>query len=494
MRYLPVSLDVNGKPCAVVGGGEVAARKIALLLRAGARVTVVAPGLCDEVRELANGSQLSHVASPFLPEFLRGVQLVIAATNDRAVNRQVSEAAVAMGIPVNVVDAPELCTFVMPAIIDRSPLVVAISSSGASPTLARLLRSRLEALIPGSLGRLAALAGEFRGEVNRRFARTQARRSFWENVLQGPVAALALAGQERRAREALLEAIEKGDAGAADRGSVYLIGAGPGNPELLTLRALRLLQQADVVVYDNLIGDGILDLARRDAERIYVGKRCSRHSMPQEEINKLLVRLATAGKRVARLKGGDPFFFGRGGEELESLASCGVSYEVVPGITAANGVASHAGIPLTHRDYAQSCIFTTGHLKDGTVNLDWDALARPHQTAVIYMGLGGLPVICRELIRHGLPAATPAAAIQSATTQNQRVVPGTLESLPDLVAAVGLASPVLLIIGEVVKLHRQLAWFAAETPESTHSTTDSLLREAHALDPVVLALMQRHDT
>jgi len=277
-------------------------------------------------------------------------------------------------------------------------------------------------------------------------------------------------------------------------GTVYLIGAGPGDPELLTLRALRRLQQADVVVYDNLIGDGILELASPNAERIYAGKRCSRHSMSQEEINELLVSLALAGKCVARLKGGDPFFFGRGGEELEALASCGIPYEVVPGVTAANGVASYAGIPLTHRDYAQSCIFATGHLKDGTVNLDWETLARPHQTAVIYMGLGGLPVICRQLVKHGLPATTAVAAVQSGTTQDQRVVTGTLETLPDLVAAVGLNSPVLLIVGEVVKLHRRLAWFAPASPDRAASISDRPFTEPCRLDPATLTLMQRHNT
>ncbi len=277
-------------------------------------------------------------------------------------------------------------------------------------------------------------------------------------------------------------------------GIVYLIGAGPGDPELLTLRALRRLQQADVVVYDNLIGDGILELAASDAERVYAGKRCSRHSMPQAEINQLLVSLALAGKCIARLKGGDPFFFGRGGEEIEALASCGIPYEVVPGITAANGVASYAGIPLTHREHAQSCIFATGHLKDGTVNLDWEALTRPHQTAVIYMGLGGLQVICRQLVRHGMPAATPAAAAQSGTTQDQRVVTGTLDTLPDLVAAVGLKSPVLLIVGDVVKLHRRLAWFAPELLDRAASISERPPSEPQRLDPVMLASMQRHNT
>lgn len=275
-------------------------------------------------------------------------------------------------------------------------------------------------------------------------------------------------------------------------GTVYLIGAGPGDPELLTVRALRLLQQADAVVYDNLIGEGILELARRDAQLVYAGKKCSRHTMSQEEINRLLVGLALAGKRVARLKGGDPFFFGRGGEEIEALASCGIPYEVVPGVTAANGVAACAGIPLTHRDYAQSCIFATGHLKDGSVNLDWAALARPHQTAVIYMGLGGLPLICRQLVQHGLPSTTPAAAVQSGTTPNQRVVTGTLDTLPDLVAALALKSPVLLIVGEVVRLHRRFAWFAPPLLEESPGISRHFSDEAGPLDPATLVSMQRH--
>jgi uroporphyrin-III C-methyltransferase/precorrin-2 dehydrogenase/sirohydrochlorin ferrochelatase len=271
------------------------------------------------------------------------------------------------------------------------------------------------------------------------------------------------------------------------------VGAGPGDPELLTLRALRLLQQADVIVYDNLVGEGILELARRDAERIYVGKRCDRHSLRQEEINKLLVNLASAGKRVVRLKGGDPFLFGRGGEELEALAACAIPFEVVPGITAASGVAACAGIPLTHRDYAQSCVFATGHLKDGTVNLDWAALARPRQTVVIYMGLGGLMEICRQLARHGLPATTPAAAVQAGTTRDQRVVTGTLSTLPDLVAAVGLASPVLLIVGEVVKLHRRLDWFAP-VPSAEPAQPDAGTGPLSAIEPATATQMQRHTT
>ena len=302
---------------------------------------------------------------------------------------------------------------------------------------------------------------------------------------------MEFSNEEAQPRPASTAALDATGRVAPGCGIVHLVGAGPGDPELLTLRALRLLQQADVIVYDNLIGEGILELARREAERIYVGKRCDRHSLRQEEINKLLVNLASAGKRVVRLKGGDPFLFGRGGEELEALAACAIPFEVVPGITAASGVAACAGIPLTHRDYAQSCVFATGHLKDGTVNLDWAALARPRQTVVIYMGLGGLAEILRQLARHGLPATTPAAAVQSGTTRDQRVVTGTLSTLPDLVAAVGLASPVLLIVGEVVKLHRRLDWFvplAFTEPAPPDAETEPL----PAIDPGTLAQIQRH--
>jgi uroporphyrin-III C-methyltransferase/precorrin-2 dehydrogenase/sirohydrochlorin ferrochelatase len=296
-----------------------------------------------------------------------------------------------------------------------------------------------------------------------------------------------------RAPATLATALDEPASHAPGCGIVHLVGAGPGDPELLTLRALRLLQQADVIVYDNLIGEGILELARRDAERIYVGKRCDRHSLRQEEINKLLVNLASAGKRVVRLKGGDPFLFGRGGEELETLAACGIPFEVVPGVTAANGVAACAGIPLTHRDYAQSCVFATGHLKDGTVNLDWAALARPRQTVVIYMGLGGLAEICRQLTHHGLPATTPAAAVQSGTTRNQRVLTGMLSTLPDLVAAVGLVSPVLLIVGEVVKLHRRLDWFAP-VPSAEPAQPEAGIGPLSRIDAETLMRMQRHTT
>jgi uroporphyrin-III C-methyltransferase/precorrin-2 dehydrogenase/sirohydrochlorin ferrochelatase len=345
----------------------------------------------------------------------------------------------------------------MPSIIDRAPVIVAVSSGGASPVLARLLRARLETLIPAGYGRLAALAAEFRDQVKARFKPSE-RRRFWERVLQGPIAELVFAGREDAAHKALRETIEDTRV-AVGGGEVSLIGAGPGDPDLLTFRALRLMQRADVVVYDRLVSQPVLDLVRRDAERIYAGKERAKHALQQEDINHLLIRLAKEGKRVVRLKGGDPFIFGRGGEELDTLAAEGISFQVVPGITAASGCASYAGIPLTHRDCAQSVVFVTGHLQDGSMNLNWPALAQPRQTIVFYMGLIGVDVLCRELIAHGLPAATPAALIQQGTTPEQRVLTGDLATLPGIVSRGGVKAPTLIIIGEVVKLRERLKWF-----------------------------------
>jgi uroporphyrin-III C-methyltransferase/precorrin-2 dehydrogenase/sirohydrochlorin ferrochelatase len=458
MDILPICLRLQNRRCVVVGGGDVAARKVHMLLRAQAAVEVISPVLVAELDELAEDGRIAHVAARFEPDRLDGAVLVIAATDDEAVNRAVSEVAQQRNIPVNVVDAPELCTFTMPAIVDRSPIVIAISSGGAAPVLARLIRARIETLIPSAYGRLAALAGEFRDKVKARFATVQQRRMFWEDALQGPIAEQMLSGQERAARAAM-EAALADDAGTMNRGEVYLVGGGPGDPDLLTFRALRLMQQADVCVYDKLVSKGVLELVRRDAEMIYVGKARDRHTLPQEEINQLLARLAKAGKRVLRLKGGDPFIFGRGGEEIETLMENGVPFQVVPGITAASGVSSYAGIPLTHRDHAQSCVFTTGHLKDGTVNLDWTALVRPRQTVVIYMGLAGLAEICRQLVAHGLPGDTPAAVVQQGTTPRQRVIAGTLTDLAARVAGVELKPPCLIIVGSVVSLREKLAWF-----------------------------------
>jgi uroporphyrin-III C-methyltransferase/precorrin-2 dehydrogenase/sirohydrochlorin ferrochelatase len=455
MDFLPLFHKLQGRVVLVVGGGEVALRKARLLSDAGAQLRVVAPEIRGELRELA--SEAGCLLRGYASADLQGVALVIAATDDEPLNARISVDAQALGIPVNVVDAPALCSVIFPAIVDRSPLIVAVTSGGDAPVLARLIRAKIETWIPATYGQLAGLAKRFRDRVKQLFPDVQQRRVFWEDVFQGQIAESVFAGKLGEA-ERLLEAKV---AGAAPRalGEVYLVGAGPGDPDLLTFRALRLMQQADVVLYDRLVAPAIIELCRRDAERIYVGKRRSEHAVPQEEINQLLVDLAKQGKRVLRLKGGDPFIFGRGGEEIEQLAAEGIQFQVVPGITAASGCAAYAGIPLTHRDHAQSVRFVTGHLKDGSTDLPWADLVAPGQTLVFYMGLVGLPSICQELIAHGRAADTPAALVQQGTTQNQRVFTGTLADLPQLVAEHEVHAPTLVIVGEVVTLREKLAWF-----------------------------------
>jgi uroporphyrin-III C-methyltransferase/precorrin-2 dehydrogenase/sirohydrochlorin ferrochelatase len=370
----------------------------------------------------------------------------------------VAKASEEQNILVNVVDSPDLCSFIFPAIIDRSPIVVAVSSGGAAPVLARLLRAKIETIIPPTYGRLAHLAERYRDNVKKLIKEPAQRRIFWENIFQGSVAELVLAGNNEIAEQQLQQSLIK-QKDTITQGEVYLIGAGPGAPDLLTFRALRLMQQADVVVYDHLVSPEIIDLARRDSEKIYVGKQRDKHTLPQESINTLLADLAKAGKRVVRLKGGDPFIFGRGGEEIETLMQQGISFQVVPGITAASGCSAYAGIPLTHRDHAQSCTFVTGHLKNNSINLNWTQLAEPNQTIVIYMGLIGLEKICQSLIDHGSPKDLPIAMIQKGTTSNQRVITGTLETLPTTIANMDIKPPTLIIIGTVVTLHDKLNWF-----------------------------------
>ncbi len=459
MDHLPIFLTVQDQPCLVIGGGAVAARKIEQLLRRGARVTVVAPRLCERLAGAAEQGLLRHRQRDFEAGDLGGCRLVFAATSDPALNRAVSELARRHGIPVNVADEPALCTFIMPSIIERDPVQVAVATGGASPVLARLLKARLETLIPAAYGRLAALMGELREAVRQRFPDLTARRRFWEQVLQGPIAELLFAGREQAALAALTEALHTSPRTPTLRGEVYLVGAGPGDPDLLTFRALRLLQQADVVLYDRLVGPAILDLVRKDAERFYVGKEPARHGIAQDGIHAKLIELARQGKRVLRLKGGDPFIFGRGGEEIATLSEHGIPFQIVPGITAASGCACYAGIPLTHRDYAHSCIFVTGHLKDGSLDLNWDALVQPRQTIAIYMGLKGLELLCRELIAHGLAATTPAALVEQGTTPDQRVLVGTLGDLALRVREAEVHAPTLVIVGEVVRLRERLAWF-----------------------------------
>lgn len=464
MDHLPVFFDVRGRDCLLVGGGEVAARKAELLRRAGSRITVVAPELGTGLARLAAAGGIRHRAAAFSETDVGGHVLAIAATDDPAVNAAVAAAARAHGVPVNVVDDPAHCDFIFPSVVDRSPLMIAISTGGAAPMLARSLRARLETLIPAGYGRLATLLQRFRSQLKERLP-LKARRHFVETLLDGPVPELVFSGREDEAAVMLQRALENADAGPP-RGEVSLIGAGPGDPDLLTFRALRLMQRADVVLYDRLVPDSILDLVRRDAERIYVGKRRDYHALRQEEINQLLVEHARAGRHVVRLKGGDPFVFGRGGEEIATLAAEGIPFQVVPGITAANGCAAYAGIPLTHRDHAHSVLFVTGHLRGGGDGLDpaidWEALVRPAQTVVIYMGLGAIEVICRELQSHGMRADMPAALIERGTTRAQRVLTGTLRTLPDLVANHEVHAPTLLIVGEVVTLRERLAWFHPE--------------------------------
>ena len=458
MQALPIFFNIKNRHCVVIGGGDVAMRKVSLLLKAQAAVTIYSPEICHELQDLVGAQKIKFVAEKFDDNQLQGACMVIAATDDEAVNSAVSIAAKAQNIPVNVVDAPDLCTFTMGSIIDRSPVVIAISSEGNAPVLARYIRAKIETMLPATYGRIADIAGEFRDKVKAKFGTTQARRIFWEGVLQGPFVERVLSGQEQTAREMLNELIENADANK-NQGEVFLVGGGPGDPDLLTFRALRLMQQCDVCVYDKLVSPEVMELVRRDAELIFVGKSRDQHTMPQEEINELLAKLALQGKRVLRLKGGDPFIFGRGGEEIETLMAHGVPFQVVPGITAANGVSSYAGIPLTHRDYAQACLFITGHLKDGNLDLDWVAMSRPRQTVVIYMGLVGLKQICEKLIEHGVAATMPVAVVQQGTTQRQRVITATLADLADKVEVAGMKPPCLTIVGEVVKLRETLNWF-----------------------------------
>jgi uroporphyrin-III C-methyltransferase/precorrin-2 dehydrogenase/sirohydrochlorin ferrochelatase len=463
MQNYPIFMNLIKQPCLVVGGGPVALRKIRLMSSAGAQITVVAPEICGELeQEFANS--ITHLKREFQEGDIVGYRLITAATNQPKLNQRISELAQEINVPVNVVDQPELCSFITPSIVDRSPVVVAISTGGNSPVLARMLRAKLEALIPASYGRFAAVMGKYRARLATALPDERDRRQFWEGIVQGPIAEHFFTGQDTDAKLQLERAFQSINAVKDKKsiGEVWLIGAGPGDPDLLTFRALRLMQQADVVLYDRLVSEPILNLCRRDADRVYVGKKRSEHSVPQDQINQLLVDLALQGKSVVRLKGGDPFIFGRGGEEIELLHESGVPFQIVPGITAASGCASYAGIPLTHRDHAQSCVFVTGHLKDGSVDLNWPALTVANQTVVIYMGLVGLPIICQKMIEHGVSPDMPIALIEQGTTLQQRVFTGTLASMEKKIQDKDIHAPTMIVIGTVVKLHAKLAWYQPE--------------------------------
>ena len=459
MQTFPLFLSLKDRRALVVGGGEPAARKTELLLSAGAQVTLIAETVTGEIAQLIADGRVAWAGHDFNADDLDGITLAIVATEDSALQARVAHAAQKRCLPVNVVDRPALSSFIMPAIVDRGPITVAISTGGTAPALARKLRAEIERALPATIGRLARFAEIFRDQVRRTLREPRARRLFWDRIFSGRVGELALAGDEIAARRELIRLLDNARDGVAAHdpaqpavGMVHLVGAGPGDPDLLTLKAHNLLQRADVVVYDRLVSPEVLAMARRDAERVYVGKRRANHCVPQAEINDRLIALARAGKSVVRLKGGDPFVFGRGGEEIEALTAAGVVVEVVPGITAALGCAASAGVPLTHRDHAQACVFVTGHLKDGTVDLDWEMLARPRQTVVIYMGSGSLPAIARQMVGHGLPGTTPVALFENGTTDRERRVVGTLATIERLAAAANLTGPTLCVVGEVVGL------------------------------------------
>jgi uroporphyrin-III C-methyltransferase / precorrin-2 dehydrogenase / sirohydrochlorin ferrochelatase len=466
MDYLPLFLQLRSQPAVIVGGGRVAVRKVDLLLRSGSHVTVIAPELREELHKLAESGELRHIPARFEAAHLDGAVIVIAATNDHDVNAAVSAASRARRIPVNVVDDPALSTFIFPAIVDRSPIIVAVSSGGDSPVLARRVREQIEAILPEKLGALARFMGERRKAVQRALG-IAARRPFWERIVGGIVGTRVLAGDAAGAEKAFESELRTSHlttspaTGGNGLGEVYLIGAGPGDPDLLTLRALQLLQQADVVLYDRLVPDAVLDRSRRDAERIFVGKEAGNHTV-QDRIHELLVYYARKGLRVARLKGGDPFVFGRGGEEIEVLTKHGIPYISVPGITAALGAASYAGIPLTHRRLAQSVTFVAGHVLEDD-SLDWRSLSGPRQTVVFYMGVSHLDRIVAKLREAGAPAAHPAAIVERATLPEQRTLRGTLETIAEIARKANVTAPALLIVGEVTAFASTEALFTTDT-------------------------------
>ena len=456
MEIFPISLKLQQQPCLIVGGGRIAYRKAVLLAKAGATLHVIAPEIEPDLLTLVQQTQGQYIAEDFQQQVnLRDYRLVIAATNDAVVNQQVFEACEAEKVLVNSVDDPPHCRFMVPAIIDRSPLIISVASNGTSPVLSRQIRTQLETLIPHGMGKLAEFSGKWRTTVKQKITNPDERRIFWEDLYASPLKEQVFNGNEAEADQLIEQALQEWK---TPKGEVYLVGAGPGDPELLTLKALRLMQQADVVIYDRLVSQPIMDLCRRDAEKIYVGKARSNHSVPQEGINALLVKYASQGKRVCRLKGGDPFIFGRGGEEIQELFDAGITFQVVPGITAASGCSAYAGIPLTHRDYAQSVRFLTGHLKEGSPELPWDELVYENQTLVLYMGLVGLENTCQQLIAHGQRPNMPVALISKGTTPEQKVVVGTLADIASKVSEHHIQAPTLTIIGEVVSLREQLKW------------------------------------
>lgn len=518
MNTFPLFFKLDNRKVLIVGGGDVALRKADLLSRAGAAITIVAPSICDELHALLSDEKHTLIYENYNKKYMQGARVIIAGTDDEALNHQIHADATALNIPVNVVDTPHLCDFIFPAIVDRNPIVIGISSNGKAPVLARLLRARLETLIPQGYGKLAKLAGEFRSEVKNKIPTLTGRRQFWERAFEGKVSELIFAGNETEAtaqlQKDLAETAKKianqhsddtevatnsaanldnqdtdsdiSNKGKNPVGEVYIVGAGPGDPELLTFKALRLMQQADIVFYDALVSPQVLDLCRRDADKVYVGKKRSNHAVAQLGINELLINEAKKGRRVVRLKGGDPFIFGRGGEEIESLRAHGVPYQVVPGITAANAAASYAGIPLTHRDHSQSVRFVTGFLKAGVPNEKFENLLDTNETVVFYMGLHSLERLTEGLMEAGRSSETPIAIVSNASMPNQQVLTGTLASIVERQEQAQLPTPALLIMGDVVALHHDLAWYnlhLQQHEQSLANTESNWLRGGTATTP-----------
>jgi uroporphyrin-III C-methyltransferase/precorrin-2 dehydrogenase/sirohydrochlorin ferrochelatase len=473
--HLPIFLDVKEKPVVISGGGTLAARRTDMALKAGARVRLFAPALSEEFRELGGHERVTYHPRWPGPGDLDGAVIAYGAAEDDEADLNLSRLAREARVLANVADRMELCDFITPAILDRTPLVAAISSSGASPMLARIIKAELESAIPATFGELSGFLRRYRDLVAGQLTEGRLRRRFWEEVIESPIAQRVMAGDLAGADVLLRKKLEAMAEGSSEigRGEVYLVGTGPGDPDLLTFRALRLMQRADVVLYDRLIGPRIMTLVRRDAERIYVGKQQGDHTMSQEEITALLVAHARAGRRVLRLKAGDPFIFGRGGEEIEELARQGIPFQVVPGVTAAAGCAAYAGIPLTHRDHAQACVFVTGHGKDGRVELNWEALIQPRQTVAVYMGLGTLGALAEAFVAHGAAPDLPVAVVDNGTRRRQRVVTGTLADIAGKAADAQLKGPAMIIIGTVVTLADRLAWFKPDVsaPEEVVAAT-----------------------
>ena len=483
MNTFPLFFKLTNQPVLIVGGGEVAQRKADLLSRAGACITILAPQISQEIHQLLSDERHTLITAHYDKKYIDGKRIVIAGTDDEALNHQVHADCKALNIPVNVVDTPPLCDFIFPAIVDRNPIVIGISSNGKAPALARLTRARLETLIPQGYGKLAKLAGDMRDEVKSKIPTLTGRRQFWEKAFEGKVSELMFAGRSVEAEQALKQQLEQthqqlssnSDVKQADPksvGEVYIVGAGPGDPELLTFKALRLMQQADIVYYDALVSREVLDLCRRDADKVFVGKKRSNHAVAQQGINQLMIDAASSGKRVVRLKGGDPFVFGRGGEEIQALRAAGIAYQVVPGITAAGAASCYTGIPLTHRDYAQSVRFVTGFLKSGEPNTGFAALTNPNETVIFYMGLHSLERLTKGLMDAGRSPQTPIAIISQASMPTQQVMTGTLADIVAKHEANPLPTPALLIVGEVAKLHDELAWYGehiVNTDQQAHA-------------------------